>query len=218
MWAKFLASVSGLAVAGNRSDSSNSPAHNMLRLLLLILAGTVIGAASSTPAMGDNLVVDSGVFTIAPTDNLSYDGEYIGYLNAGTVNQLGGTNTVLGAGGTDNLYLGAEYGSTGLYNLSGGQLTAATTEYIGYGGVGTLTQSGGTNNATAGLTLAHDLYASGTYNLNNGGLLVTPSLGGGFGTAVFNFGGGTLQASGSFTINVPVTINAGAQDDRHQRF
>ena len=48
--------------------------------------------------------------------------------------------------------------------------------------------------------------SSGTYNLN-GGTLVTASISRGNGTALFNFGGGTLQASGAFTSSLPMTLS-----------
>ena len=47
--------------------------------------------------------------------------------------------------------------------------------------------------------------SSGTYSLN-GGILILPALDIGYGTAAFNFGGGTLQASGSFTTTLPMTL------------
>jgi autotransporter-associated beta strand protein len=49
--------------------------------------------------------------------------------------------------------------------------------------------------------------SSGTYNLN-GGLLVPTVITGGSGAATLDFGGGTLQASGSFSVTFPMTSTA----------
>ena len=49
------------------------------------------------------------------------------------------------------------------------------------------------------------LGVSGTYTLN-GGTLIVSAMSGGSGTAAFNFGGGTLQANGSFTTTLPMTL------------
>ena len=47
--------------------------------------------------------------------------------------------------------------------------------------------------------------SSGTYNLN-GGILVLPAIYSGSGAAAFNFGGGTLQASGPLKTTLPMTL------------
>ena len=51
--------------------------------------------------------------------------------------------------GRSILYLGELIGSSGSYNLSGSGLLTATSEYIGYSGTGSFTQSGGTNTANS---------------------------------------------------------------------
>ena len=61
------------------------------------------------------------------------------------------------------------------------------------------------------LYLAYDSTSSGVYNLN-GGKLILKSLVAGSGTAAFNFGGGTMQASGSFTTTVPMTLTGAGGD------
>jgi autotransporter-associated beta strand protein len=82
---------------------------------------------------------------------------------------------------------------------------SAGYEYIGFIGAGNFTQSGGTNNIPTALYLGYTSSASGTYNLN-GGTLILPALSDGPGTAAFNFGGGTLQASGPFSTAMPMTL------------
>lgn len=54
---------------------------------------------------------------------------------------------------TNNLYLGANTGSSGTYNLGGGALSASY-ELIGSSGTGEFNQSGGTNTVANTLTIA----------------------------------------------------------------
>ena len=68
--------------------------------------------------------------------------------------------------------LGYYAGSSGTYNLSGGTLNMAVTpslgqEYVGYGGAGTLVQSGGVNNALE-IYLGYQAGSTGTYQLSGG--------------------------------------------------
>jgi fibronectin-binding autotransporter adhesin len=134
-------------------------------------------------------------------------GEDIGVYGAGTFIQTGGTNSA------HCLHLGGYgAGSTGIYNLSGTGLLSSPFEQIGRVGTGTFTQTGGTNSITMtgtssdyGLVLGQSSGSNGTYNLN-GGTLILKTLGKGSGTATFNFGGGTLQASGDFACSLPMTL------------
>ena len=93
----------------------------------------------------------------------------------------------------------------GSYNLSGTAQLAAATEYIGYNGTGTFTHAGGANTISTNLCIGYRLGSSGTYNLN-GGTLILKSLTTGSGTAEFNFGGGTLQATGTFSTSLPMSL------------
>jgi autotransporter-associated beta strand protein len=140
---------------------------------------------------------------------LSAGGEYVGFSGMGVFTQSGGTNSA-----SYNLCLGYASTGQGTYNLNAGTLSGyGLTEYIGDSGSGTLTQSGGTNTVYAGgsfcasgsLYLGCTSTGSGTYNLN-GGTLITPAVSKGPGTAAFNFGGGTLQASGALTTSLPMTL------------
>ncbi len=95
--------------------------------------------------------------------------------------------------------------ANGSYSLKGGSLTANDNYmFVGDAGTGTFTQSGGTNSAGS-LNLGAGTRSVGTYNLNGGELIVDsiPKLSG---TAAFNFGGGTLQASAAFSTALPMTL------------
>jgi fibronectin-binding autotransporter adhesin len=122
-------------------------------------------------------------------------------------------------GGTTNISLPGEVcnsltlGGTGssTIRMTAGQLTAKINgssggaENIGSSGKGTFTQSGGTNTTSGGLFLGLNAGGSGTYNLN-GGMLNVSGLGGGSGTAVFNFSGGTLRAGSGFLTTMKLTL------------
>jgi autotransporter-associated beta strand protein len=119
----------------------------------------------------------------------------------------GGTATVsTGGPACNNLLLGATAGS-GALALTAGSLSAGT-EWLGYSGLGVFTQSGGTNTASS-LSLGYSSGGSGTYDLN-GGVLIASAISGGSGTAAFSFGGGTLEAGGSFTTSLPMTFATNA--------
>src|SRR5262249_26793264 len=72
--------------------------------------------------------------------------EYLGFFNtsSGTLVQSGGTNATTGT-----VYLGFNNGANGLYSLSGGSL-AASNEYVGDNGGGSVAQTGGSNSVTTG--------------------------------------------------------------------
>ena len=78
--------------------------------------------------------------------------------------QTGGTNSV-----GNYLYLGNNAGSSGAFNLGGGQLSAVY-DYVGSSGTGSFTQSGGTNNLYY-LYVGANSASSGTYNLLGSGQL-----------------------------------------------
>jgi autotransporter-associated beta strand protein len=141
----------------------------------------------------------SGSYNLIGGQLTSYD-EYVGGSGSGKVTQAGGVNTIRNA-----LYLGGyTTGSSGLYNLNGGQLISSD-EYVGYLGSGNITQTGGANIISGSLLLGCYSRTSGIYNLN-GGTLCLKGLEKGSGIAVFNFGGGTLLANGSFTSSLLMTL------------
>jgi fibronectin-binding autotransporter adhesin len=148
----------------------------------------------------------SGTYDLSGTGQLSTTcNEYIGYSGTGSFTQTGGTNSILDL--VLGLCLGYNSGSSGTYNLSNSGQLSAYKEYIGYSGTGTFTQTGGMNTISLynALNLGYYSGSSGTYNLN-GGTLITKSISQGSGTAAFNFGGGTLQASDGFNCSMPMTL------------
>jgi autotransporter-associated beta strand protein len=170
-----------------------------------------LGTGSFTQSGGTNTIFNSywlpslilgyylgsnGTYNLT-AGSLSAAYDDVGWGGTGTFTQSGGTNTISGT-----IYVGDM--NSGTYSLSSSGLLSAATEVVGRFGLGTFTQSGGTN--TAGiLTIAQTSGITGTYNLN-GGLLSLAALSSGSGTAVFNFGGGTLQASGPLSTTMPMTL------------
>ena len=70
-------------------------------------------------------------------------------------------------------HLAYNAGSSGSYTLGGGTLSVTGTEYIGYYGTGTFTQTGGTNTVYGNLDLGYNAGSSGSYTLGGGTLSVT---------------------------------------------
>ncbi len=132
---------------------------------------------------------------------LTTDNTYVGQSGTGIFNQTGGTHTVNPGG---QLFLGANGGASGTYNLSGGTLTTSTD--VGDSGTGVFTLSGfGIHNVTGvgggangSLDIGYYSGSNGTYNLN-GGTLIAGYVRGNLGTSTFNFNGGTLAAGAGAT-------------------
>ncbi len=129
----------------------------------------------------------------------------------GTMYQDGGSATANGS-----LRLGIYSGASSSYTLAGGSLALNGPQAnVGESGAGTLT-IGGSNGGSAVVspsalfTIANG-NGSGTLNLKAGGLLQTPNLIKGGGTAVFNFSGGTLQNTPSANLNIALPVNLSGQ-------
>jgi autotransporter-associated beta strand protein len=110
----------------------------------------------------------------------------------------GGTATISASSVCNTLLLGSG-STTSTVQMSGGSLASLSTEFVGYSGPGTFTQSGGTNNVTGSLSLGYSAGSSGLYNLG-GGLLLAPAVSAGSGSSTFNFSGGTLRSTHSSTV------------------
>jgi autotransporter-associated beta strand protein len=166
---------------------------------VLMTGGGLSCAAGSALYIGNGTGA-TGAFTQSG-GQLSASYQYVGAGGgAGGFVQTGGTNTAAVL-----LYLGENANSSGTYGLSGnGQLIATGVLLGDNGGTGTFTQSGGVNSAGE-VILGNNAGSTGTYNLD-GGALVTDSITGSGNPPQFNFGGGTIQASGQFTSTVPMTL------------
>jgi autotransporter-associated beta strand protein len=170
------------------------------------------GVGTFSQTGGTNTITDTlslgsysgltGFYNLSGNGQVSAANENLGNWSngTGTFTQSGGTNTV-----TNILSIGSASNSIGSYTLFGTGQLSAFSEIIGDYGNGTFTQYGGTNTITNGLFLGYYSGSSGTYNLNGGTLILKLMLKAS-GTALFNFGGGTLQASGAFSTSLPLTL------------
>jgi hypothetical protein len=144
----------------------------------------------------------SGTFTLSGgTLSLPAATLYVGYQGNGVVNQSGGASNPFSLAVGYLAPSGTNPAGAGVYNLSGGSLNVTSAEYIGYGGYGTLNQSGGTH--TAGTLFITTLPgSSGTVNLSGGSLTAVSTLNNGTlnqtGTSVSNFG--VLSGTGAFVL------------------
>jgi autotransporter-associated beta strand protein len=193
-----------------------------------ITLGQLSGAVGTITQNGGTVVTNNDNFYIG------WGGGAQGFYNmhggSMTVNDFRtdtGTATAYQDGGlvTVNAWLRMGMGSTasttytlagGTLNVAGGNVTSPNPDnaYIGENGTGILTiggSNGGTMivSPTSVLTVALGATANGTLNLQPGGLLRTPDVAKGSGTATFNFSGGTLQnaASGNLAVTMPVNLS-----------
>jgi T5SS/PEP-CTERM-associated repeat protein len=120
---------------------------------------------------------------------------YVGYAGRGTFTQTGGASHVQGGQGVPSgLVFGFSNGARGDGLLLGGTLTVDFQEYVGFDGVGTFTQSGGSNSA-AYIALGFDPTGNGTVTLSAGSLSVAAGTYVGYGGAgTFNQTGGDHSA------------------------
>ncbi len=99
------------------------------------------------------------------------------------------------------LSLGSSAGS-GTLQMTGGSLSATSTQYVGYSGTGTFLQCGGTNSIAGSygaLLLGYTIASNGTYNLSSSGQLSAPLEYVGYsGTGTFTQSGGTNTTGGGF--------------------
>jgi len=143
--------------------------------------------------LGPNVVLNS-----SQTLNVSGGNELVGDNGAGTLSNSG-SNTVNGS-----LRLGNGATGSGIYTLSGNGTVQADFESIGYNGVGTFTQNGGTNTVTAGTF--HGLYigdqsgSGGIYTLSAGVLSTPNSYVGNFAQGTFVQSGGTHSVTNSLNL------------------
>ena len=190
----------GLALSGNGSVATvsltvNDMASGISGGTLEALRSEYIGNGGTgafTHSAGTNNVgtalylgynpSDAGTYHLSGTGTLlasstpdNVTAEYVGYSGMGTFSQSGGSNNLGG------LYVGYNSTAVGTYNLSGGALSApyyyngnTAAVVVGYWGVGTFNQSGGTNSILgtggAALFLAYASTAVGTYNLTGGAI------------------------------------------------
>jgi autotransporter-associated beta strand protein len=132
----------------------------------------VVGIAQNMVFLGYNSS-GTGTYEISGSGQLLAKSLRIGGSGTGIFTQSGGTVTITPYGVSDDnpyfLYLGSYAGSRGIYNLSGGQLSALY-EYVGYDAAATgLFQQTGGSNSTAYVAIG----SGGRFVLSGGTLSIT---------------------------------------------
>ena len=174
---------------------------------------TMTQTGGSVATTGDNFYVGYGD---GATGSYTMDGGTMSVLadlrndsGMGTVYQDGG---LVNVGGFFRLGLNAT--GVGSYSLAGGTLNVNGAQTrVGEAGTGTLS-IGGSNGGTMVVASADTFTVgfgagTGTLDLQPGGLLRTPNINRGAGTAAFNFSGGTLQnaVGGNLSVTMPVNLS-----------
>ena len=194
----------GMLVLGGTNSYTGGTNVSAGTLVATSIYALPIGSRLTISAAGTVNLGSNALITDEPNSGMTGGALFatyhdVGYSGTGTFTQTGGTNTL-----SNGLYIGCNPGDSGTYNLGGGQVSAQY-EYIGLSGSGSFSQSGGTHVA-GNLVLGDNAGSLGDYNLN-GGLLNVAALSAGAGSVAFNFSGGTLQASSSFSVNVPIALS-----------
>jgi hypothetical protein len=130
----------------------------------------VQGSVRATELGVGELSQSHGTYNLT-NGSLTTDRMFIGHVSTGTLNQNGGSVTNL-----DGLYVGYNSGSTGVYNMVNGYMTAGAGIYLGVNGQGTINQNGGTLNSTFGIVVAEQAGSRGAYNLTNATLVAADFL------------------------------------------
>lgn len=194
-------SVSGFGAQVIGFDSGNNAT--------LTLKGSSTYLAANDLTIGD--IGDSiGTLNVSNNASLTVTKFFAGAANApnsgarGSVNQDGGSVTVTSTSMDDFILGGRSPDSTngvGVYNLSGGSLTANGAVIVGNWGSGTFNQSGGVFTTPGGVILQRNPASPGAFYNLDGGVLRANSVSTGVSASdpnfrsVFNFNGGTLQAT-----------------------
>ena len=198
-------------------------------------AGGTVSYSGTAFTVNKLALTFGATFNSSGTANVGFNGlagiatqTAIGDGSNGTLNVTAGTFT---SGATSALFLGnagntANNSAIGTINVTGGTLIAVPQVLIGDGykdttnGTGFLNISGGvfsTGTGTGNIRVGNNGTGSGTINLTAGTLatntLIAPGNGtGGTGTKanIFNFNGGTLQATGTaLNVSAGITANVG---------
>ena len=149
------------------------------------------------------VVGSHGTYELGGDAELSARWGAVGEAGTGVFIQTGGTYTVTGEGGGGAAFhIGAQPGSDGRYEMSGGTLSAPWV-VVGWAGTGTFIQTGGTNTVTEDVSLGKLAGSHGTYELSGDGDLHIGAQPGSDGRYELN--GGTLAAGGPVWVGLAGT-------------
>jgi hypothetical protein len=194
----MLLAPNGTIIAGSNGSGTFNQTGGTVHASALIL-----GNATSTSGFS------VGQFNLSNSAQLTIDSFVeIGNSGHGAFTQYGGAFTVGGTGG-GALYISANTGSFGSLTLSGGTMTVAGTEYVGYSAFGAFTQNGGSNIINSGaMYIGYLGSVSGEVDLSAGYLSASQGIiDGHLGNGLLNQSGGTVHVSdliiGNFNLSTP---------------
>jgi hypothetical protein len=147
-----------------------------------------------------NLIVDNADYTLTGGTLTVANMEIIGAQGTGSFQQSGASLHSLTSTTTNGLFLGLGPAANGFYHLDGGTLASGATVWVGYGGTGTLTQTGGSLTIGNGHSVVLGGLASGAgvYNQSGGTLSADNETIGYAGSGLFNHTGGTNSTGNLF--------------------
>jgi hypothetical protein len=157
----------------------------------------------------------TGSYSLGGTGSLAAEEEFVG-CTEGTFTQTGGSNTI-----TDTLYVGGvddngeAFAGTGAYSLQNGTLSTSS-EIIGYAGMGSFTQTGGTNTVSGILYVGglvddngNQIGGTGSYALSGTGTVLSAS----YETIGYTGTGSFNQTGGSNTISNELYVGGGFDNE-----
>jgi hypothetical protein len=154
----------------------------------------------------------TGIYNLSSGTLSCFGSETVGFSGIGTFAQTGGTNVISSSIAVAAFYVGEGASANGLYTLgpSGSLQVTNGEEDIGYNGIGTFNQSGGTNLIGSGwsLNLGYNPGSSGIYNLSGGSVQFNYFTSGVYvgGSSLGSGGGADLSISGAATMTIPGTL------------
>jgi hypothetical protein len=173
---------------------------------LHILDGGSVTMTTGTPRLGISYGFDTDGVLTQSTGTVAASSDID--LGNATFTQSGGVVTVGGS-----LNVGTRASASGVYALSGGQLSITGGEAVGLAsGIGSFTQSGGVHSVGGCLNVGSIAGSSGAYTLSAGQLSVTGSEAVGSASAVGSFtqSGGTQTVGGLLDIESNFQLTGGS--------
>jgi fibronectin-binding autotransporter adhesin len=161
-------------------------------------------AANSSGTFNFNTAADDAASLALTTSGSTFT---VGAAGNGTFNQGGGDLAAAGV----TLDIGAQHGSIGTYNMTGGSLEDGLI--VGDAGTGTFNNTGGSHSVSGDLVLGSQATGNGTYKLSGMGALTVSgdAVVGDAGAGTYTQTGGTASVTGAMTLGNSITGTGSAE-------